>query len=832
VSKLKTFLKKILPLPARWSIQANEDLQHNLYARINALESVLIGSLSKTQTNNQQEATHSKLPVNWTISPKDAMFTGNMNHYMSVSASAMKCINTALSLANRTSSEIKTILDLPCGYGRVLRSLRAEFPHAEITACDLNKAAVDFCVQTFGVTGVYSDVDVQKIKLPSKFDLIWVGSLLTHLSEEMSQSFMDFFIKSLNPDGILVVSLHGRYSEAYQNKIGYIDPTLWSKIQSECNSKGWGYSDHKGVNGYGISMQKASHTIQILEKRDDLSILYYSERLWDAHQDVLAIANKNISGVSHSPSIDLKDCSICKASVTNFLAHGIRDDVRCPSCGCLERHRALWRFLQTDTNLLDDNKNKVKLLHFAPEQCFYNKFSAMSSIDYYAVDIVASKMTRDTIDIQSIKYSDNMFDFIICSHVLEHVPDDAKGMRELLRVLKDDGTAIINSPIHPAFDVTLEKPEYNTPELRQKYYGQSDHVRFYGRDYPEKLKKAGFNVTIVEPNKNLSDTELYRHGLLKDEQIFVCTPIKNHIMSPPPRDFMYVPKFLHIDIVNACNLRCPHCHRGNGLLDSSAERMSFELFKEIVCKAKKENIKSIALYNWTEPFLHEEILKFVKHIKDNGFQCILSTNLSLPIIPHLAEVLEMGVIMYVSVSGDTQETHEQYHHNSNIETVFKHLNIIADLKKCGKIDKSRITLKFLKFNYNEHCEKELQKLASECGFEFYISKGTTISENERNYYKSIKAINNDLNPHISHNRNSGICSWVYHGIELDFKGDISLCCVKPCLPAYAIGNYLRMTPVEILTNRYLHHMCNECHVERRQLTPEEKTYMTDLLFGE
>jgi len=228
--------------------------------------------------------------VNMTISPNDEMFGGNIDVYMSVSFSAMNCINTALQLSEITPQKI---LDLPCGHGRVARSLRAYFPDAEITVCDLNKDGVDFCAENFNAIGIYSDSDVSKIPIHSNFDLIWSGSLLTHLSREKAEEFMNFFIDRLKPNGVLVVSLHGRYSEHVQKFYKYIEDDRFSKILAGFNSIGYGYSNYAWVDNtgdeYGISMQKISYTMSHIESRKDIKVIYYSEQLWDKHQDVLAI---------------------------------------------------------------------------------------------------------------------------------------------------------------------------------------------------------------------------------------------------------------------------------------------------------------------------------------------------------------------------------------------------------------------------------------------------------------------------------------------------------------------------------------------------------------
>src|SRR5258708_14501308 len=148
-----------------------------------------------------------KTEVIRTLSPKDEMFEGNEAHYLGVGESALECIRRSLAAAEVPEHRVRRILDLPCGYGRVLRYLRAEFPEAEITACDLQHEGVDFCAQTFGATPVYSHWDPAKIPLPDDwFDLIWVGSLLPHVDAEHWDAFLRLFRRVVRPGGGLVFS--------------------------------------------------------------------------------------------------------------------------------------------------------------------------------------------------------------------------------------------------------------------------------------------------------------------------------------------------------------------------------------------------------------------------------------------------------------------------------------------------------------------------------------------------------------------------------------------------------------------------------------------------
>jgi predicted SAM-dependent methyltransferase len=218
-------------------------------------------------------------------------------------------------------------------------------------------------------------------------------------------------------------------------------------------------------------------------------------------------------------------CPLCSNEFRMFLPAGtvVRRNAACPHCYSLERHRTIGMFFESQTNLYDGEK-PIKLLHFAPERCFMEKFNTFPNIDYYPVDFNPDVYgIRDVVDIQEIQYQDEMFDCIICSHVLEHIPNDNAAMKELFRCLKTGGVAFIDVPIDESLDSTLENPEYNTPELRQTHYGQDDHLRYYGNDFISKLVCVGFSVEKAEPNRKFSDMELLRYGISRYEKIFVCT---------------------------------------------------------------------------------------------------------------------------------------------------------------------------------------------------------------------------------------------------------------------------------------------------------------------
>ncbi len=209
-------------------------------------------------------------------------------------------------------------------------------------------------------------------------------------------------------------------------------------------------------------------------------------------------------------------------SFRKFLPYGYedqRENVLSPSTLSLERHRLLWIYLKNETGLFTDN---IKLLHFAPEQAFYNRFRKMKNLEYTTTDL-NSPLADVKADICNLPFEDNSFDFILCNHVLEHIPDDTKAMQELYRVLKSGGTAILQIPQDLKRETTFEDNSITSRKERAKIFGQYDHVRIYGRDYFNKLRSIGFNVQEVDYTHSLTPSEIDKYRLAMGEIIPVCT---------------------------------------------------------------------------------------------------------------------------------------------------------------------------------------------------------------------------------------------------------------------------------------------------------------------
>ncbi len=195
-----------------------------------------------------------------------------------------------------------------------------------------------------------------------------------------------------------------------------------------------------------------------------------------------------------------------------------RPNALAPHSLSLERHRLMWLFLKERTNFFTD---KLSVLHIAPEYCFLKRFKKMGNLSYTTADLI-SPWAEVKMDVQDMPFEENRFDVIFCNHVLEHVDNDRKAMQELFRVMKPGGFGIFQVPIDLSLEHTLEDKSINTPELREQHYGQRDHLRQYGADYPQRLQEAGFLVAADHFINDLSPEMVLRYALPKDEIIYLC----------------------------------------------------------------------------------------------------------------------------------------------------------------------------------------------------------------------------------------------------------------------------------------------------------------------
>lgn len=220
------------------------------------------------------------------ISPNDTMYK-NDEHYFNTGLSGIQCIEGARLAANKDTSSIKKILDFGCGYGRVLRYIKSAFPTSEIYSSDLNKDAVDYCAETFNIVPIYSSKNSSEIKITESFDLIWVGSLFTHLDSKHWPGYIRLFESILNEAGILIFTVHGRNTisaiEDGKFRINEVDKI---RMINEYNDTGFSYVNYENSEDYGTSVSSTDWVKSNLTKTN-FKLISYTEKLWANNQDVV-----------------------------------------------------------------------------------------------------------------------------------------------------------------------------------------------------------------------------------------------------------------------------------------------------------------------------------------------------------------------------------------------------------------------------------------------------------------------------------------------------------------------------------------------------------------
>ncbi len=214
---------------------------------------------------------------------------GRADHYLRVGLSAIRCIRRAFANPDDLN-HVRAVLDFPSGYGRVLRWLRTMFGGARISCGDIDVSALEFCSRTFEVDTVVSSFDVDTITIPGTFDLIWCGSLLTHLDEQRTAAFLRLFYRHLSDKGVCVFTMHGRQSLEWI-KSGSVTYGLSDESQGALvtgfEAKGYGYASLDG-DEYGISLAAPPWTDAAARLAGPWKRVLFEEQGWDNHQDVYA----------------------------------------------------------------------------------------------------------------------------------------------------------------------------------------------------------------------------------------------------------------------------------------------------------------------------------------------------------------------------------------------------------------------------------------------------------------------------------------------------------------------------------------------------------------
>jgi SAM-dependent methyltransferase len=213
-------------------------------------------------------------------------------------------------------------------------------------------------------------------------------------------------------------------------------------------------------------------------------------------------------------------CPLCANAFDRFKDDWNRPDALCWRCGSHERHRAQWLALQRRPELLRDARS---LLHLSPEWCLRRRLTRLPGLRYVTSDLDPAQAVDLRLDVTALDLPDDAFDAVMCSHVLEHVPDDGAAMRELRRVTAPGGWCLVMVPIDLTRARTYEDWSITEASERERAFLQHDHVRLYAPDIAERLRAAGFAVDVIDMPAELGD-QAAPYRLNASDLIFLCRP--------------------------------------------------------------------------------------------------------------------------------------------------------------------------------------------------------------------------------------------------------------------------------------------------------------------
>jgi SAM-dependent methyltransferase len=234
------------------------------------------------------------------------------------------------------------------------------------------------------------------------------------------------------------------------------------------------------------------------------------ERLW---YRMVVDANRMTRRFGRAPQRIARECNLC--GYRGYFAtagKGTRPDVKCPRCNSVERHRLFKLWFDRNRVIVEDRD----VLHFAPERSIARLIRPFAQ-SYSSADLVPGRADK-VLNLEALDIADASYDCVVCLHVLEHV-DDRQALREIRRVLRPTGSAIIMVPVVEGWAETYEDATITSPKLRALHFGQADHQRIYGADIRTRIRNGGFNLAEF----TAWGPDVLRYGLLSGEKVFVAT---------------------------------------------------------------------------------------------------------------------------------------------------------------------------------------------------------------------------------------------------------------------------------------------------------------------
>lgn len=269
-----------------------------------ALQQKALRSFDNIKFIERRVRAYSETAIDFSISQHEDMFAFGaeeaMSHYQSVGRSAVDAIVRALFSAQK--SDFHNVLDLPCGGGRVTRHLCALFPEAAMHVGDINPNKVEAVTRAFNASPVQPG---PRFTEPSatKFDLIWVGSLFTHLGDQFFREAFKWYVDALANDGLLIITLHGRTHEYRQTHHSpHVAPEVWGAASESFHSEGFGFIPYEpaspeGPYAIGTTVTSPAWIMRLVEERSDIRIVSYEEAGWVGAHDLLVVQRRPIGQI-------------------------------------------------------------------------------------------------------------------------------------------------------------------------------------------------------------------------------------------------------------------------------------------------------------------------------------------------------------------------------------------------------------------------------------------------------------------------------------------------------------------------------------------------------
>lgn len=225
------------------------------------------------------------------IHPDDHMFKthARLDDYEIVGESGLQVMLSALAVSRKQT--VYRIMDFGCGHGRVGRYFRAAFPNAEMWCADIDPSAVKFCANLFGAHAVQSTPNFNDLKLPKGLDVIWVGSVFTHIDKGRMEALFDKLYEALGRGGLLIATFHGQYYYETTKKNESM-ATTYADLLRQFEEKGHAYMPypHKtaqvGMNDWGVSITSYDKVFELGRRHEDSQMVMYSEQGWANFHDV------------------------------------------------------------------------------------------------------------------------------------------------------------------------------------------------------------------------------------------------------------------------------------------------------------------------------------------------------------------------------------------------------------------------------------------------------------------------------------------------------------------------------------------------------------------